>query len=129
VHTVQRVIECNPEIYQTQAPWRIELPQGGTIRGTAQQVGTWPADLDTLPSNQRILQAGQSGPGKVVEDNTNVTESGLTAHNAGVPGSLATGSGGCSVARGPAPLWMLLVLSSVLGALGWRRRRANSLSE
>jgi len=126
VHTAKRVIECNGNVSQSQAPWRIELPQGGVVRGTATQVGTWPGALNGLPPSQRILQVGQSGDGKVIEDNASLTKSGLDAYNATVSGTSAPASG-CSVARGPAP-FPAFVLSALgaLGALGWRRRRAGS---
>jgi len=127
VHTAKRIIECNPDVTQTDAPWRIELPQGGVVRGTAAQLGTissaWPTDLGTLPSSQRIVQLGDSGSGKVLEDNTSVTQSGLSAYNAKVP-SASDGGGGCSLTRKPAPFSALFVLSAGLVALGWRRRRA-----
>jgi len=126
VHTAKRVIECNANVSQSQAPWRIELPQGGVVRGAAAQVGTWPGALDGLPPSQRILQVGQSGEGKVIEDNASLTKSGLDAYNATVSGTSAPASG-CSVARGPAPFpAFVLGALGALGALGWRRRRAGS---
>jgi uncharacterized protein DUF2330 len=127
VHTAKRVIECNPEVLLAQAPWRIELPQGGVVRGTAAQVGAWPTDLNTLPSNQRILQVGESGSGKVLEDNTSVTASGLSTYNATVPDSSGAGGGGggCSLTGDRAPLSALVLISAALGALGWRRRRTS----
>jgi hypothetical protein len=27
IHTAERIIECNSNIYEWQAPWRIEFPQ------------------------------------------------------------------------------------------------------
>jgi hypothetical protein len=121
LHTADRVIECSSSVFQSEAPWRIELPQGGVVRGTAAQVGTWPGDLATLPSNLRILRTSDSGSGKVVEDNTSVVASGLKAYNAKIPGSTG-GDSGCSVARGRTPFSALLVLSA-LGAIIARRRR------
>jgi hypothetical protein len=38
-HTAERVVECNPDITQFDAPWRVELPQGGVIRGVG---SVWP---------------------------------------------------------------------------------------
>jgi hypothetical protein len=55
VHTATRVIECNPDVNQFNAPWRIELPQGGAVRGTGSQVGTWPNAFAAQPSNSGIL--------------------------------------------------------------------------
>ena len=122
LHNAKRVIECTPDVFQSQAPWRIELPQGGVVRGTAAQLGAWPTDLSTLPSNQRIVQAGKTGDGKVVEDNTSVTASALSAYNRKIPSASNGDDGGCSVARGPGRFSAFFLLSA-LGALGFRRRR------
>ncbi len=102
VHTANRVIECNPDIYQSEAPWRIELPQGGVVRGTASSVGTWPADLSSQPPNRVITRQGNSGQGKTIEDNTDAINASLDAYNASVPtpaggggtNGAGTGSGG-----------------------------------
>jgi hypothetical protein len=100
VHSADRVIECNPNIYQYEAPWRIELPQGGVVRGTASQVGTWPQGLSSLPPNRRILRSGASGPGKVVEDDSNAIGAALAAYNAQLPMIAAGGSSGTSSNNG-----------------------------
>ncbi len=92
VHTAQRIIECNPDIYQYEAPWRIELPQGGVVRGTANNAGTWPADFATQPPNRVITRQGASGAGKTIEDNSDVINAALDDYNAAYPPS--TGSGG-----------------------------------
>ena len=34
VHTAKRVIECSPNLSQSDAPWHIELPQGDTVWGS-----------------------------------------------------------------------------------------------
>jgi MYXO-CTERM domain-containing protein len=91
LHTAERIVECNPNIYQWEAPWRVELPQGGVVRGTADQVGTWP-DFTDQPANLRILRQGASGEGRVVEDNASAIDDMLDAYNETVPGS--AGSGG-----------------------------------
>ena len=53
VHTAERIIECNPDVYEFEAPWRIELPQGGVIRGTASDANTqtWPSEVQDQPAN------------------------------------------------------------------------------
>jgi RNAse (barnase) inhibitor barstar len=129
LHTADRVIECNAGVSQFEAPWRIELPQGGVVRGTSAQVGSWPSDLSSLPSNQRVLQAAQTGAGKVIEDNTSVTALALTSYNAQVPGAPASSaSGGCSViAPGRAPFSAFLVLSASLALVLGRRRRVSAI--
>ena len=70
VHTAKQIIECSPDVYQWNAPWRIELPQGGVIRGEEGQY--WPIDLatTTLPANHKIVQLSTEGAGMVIEDNT-----------------------------------------------------------
>jgi hypothetical protein len=68
VHTAERVIECNPSVEQFNAPWRIELPQGGVVRGTGSSQ-TWPV-VPEQPYNRRVLQLGEKGSGMVAEDHT-----------------------------------------------------------
>jgi MYXO-CTERM domain-containing protein len=104
VHTAERVIECGPGYYQFSAPWRIELPQGGVIRGGPQNIGSWPTDFATQPANRRILRQGESGPGRVLEDNGATIDEGISTYSASVPtppthpsmgaGGDSSGSGG-----------------------------------
>ncbi|HEX2882705.1 MAG TPA: DUF2330 domain-containing protein [Polyangiaceae bacterium] len=70
VHTAEQVIECSPDWYQWQAPWRVELPQGGTVRGSSQ--GTWPFDpvVSDMPANRKVVQLSEEGSGDVVTDNS-----------------------------------------------------------
>jgi hypothetical protein len=70
LHTAERIIECGPGYFQWEAPWRIELPQGGVVRGGPSDIGTWPAAFNSLPANRRILRQAESGAGKVLEDNS-----------------------------------------------------------
>ena len=90
LHTAVRVIECNPSVDQFDAPWRIELPQGGVVRGSASSLGSWPAALSDLPPNRVIVRTGSSGSGKVVEDNSTAINDQLATYNATMP---ANGSG------------------------------------
>jgi len=94
VHSAERVIECNPNVTFSQAPWHIELPQGGVLRGSGAQVSTWPMELAQLPPNRRIMRAGLSGPGKVLEDNSGEIKEALAAYNAGLPMPVAEGGSG-----------------------------------
>jgi hypothetical protein len=66
-HVAQQFIECSSEISEYDAPWRIELPQGGVIRGEG---SIWPIALDALPANLKVVQLSGSGSGDVVEDNS-----------------------------------------------------------
>jgi MYXO-CTERM domain-containing protein len=87
LHQATRVIECAPTIYLSEAPWRIELPQGGVVRGTASQAGssTWPTELDALPPNIRITRQASSGEGRLLEDRTDDINTLLDDYNASVP--------------------------------------------
>jgi hypothetical protein len=91
VHTAERVIECNDAVEQFQAPWRIELPQGGVVRGTADDAssGIWPVALNTLPPNRAITRQSNSGAGKVLEDNSEKIELQLADYNESVAMALA----------------------------------------
>lgn len=70
VHTAEQVIECSPDWYPWEAPWRIELPQGGTVRGDNTQ--QWPFDpvVSEMPANRKIVQLSEEGSGDVVADNS-----------------------------------------------------------
>jgi MYXO-CTERM domain-containing protein len=110
LHTAARIIECNPDIYQTEAPWRIELPGGGVVRGTAANAGTWPTEFDAQPANRKIIRDAASGPGKVLEDTSEEIDAALEAYNDTVPvppegaggssGTSGTGGGGTGGSSG-----------------------------
>jgi hypothetical protein len=71
IHKAKQYIECSPNVSQYEAPWRIELPQGGVIRGTGGY--EWPIEVDgALPANLKIVQLSTSGAGEVVTDNSSV---------------------------------------------------------
>ena len=122
------MIECGSgyAYTQDQAPWRIELPSGGVIRGVGStSVGTWPAVLDAQPANQRILRQGETGSGQVLEDNTATIQQSLSDYNKTVPGGGGNDdSGGCSVGAGRTRSPLLLAAIGALWWLGRRRRRA-----
>ena len=98
LHTANRIIECNSGVDVSSAPWRIELPQGGVIRGRgSQSIGTWPAPLAALPPNRSIVRTGASGTGKVLEDNASAIKDLLTSYNADVDSGIVptvAGAGG-----------------------------------
>ena len=91
-HTADRIIECNPKVSTFEAPWRIELPQGGVIRGIGSNVGAWPAEFDTLPPNRLIVRTSESGSGKVIEDNSAAIGKKLATYNASVPKTVVPGA-------------------------------------
>jgi hypothetical protein len=88
-HTADRIIECDSRIYQWEASWRIELPQGSVIRGTAQDVGSWPTAVDSQPANLRVLSLSSSGAGAELENNKAIIDDQLATYNrmvaSGVP--------------------------------------------
>jgi hypothetical protein len=88
IHSADRIIECNARIYEFEAPWRIELPQGSVIRGTAQDVGAWPTAVDRQPPNLRVLQLSASGAGAELENNKSVIDAQLATYNEQVLGGL-----------------------------------------
>jgi hypothetical protein len=129
-HNAERVIECSPSLTQFEAPWRVELPSGQTVRGAG---ATWPLDLatTTMPANERIVRYGTEGPAEIVTDNGSAIEAALSAHNATVarrPGTVTLGGGAralCSASpasRGAGGLAGLGVAALAL-ALGRRGRR------
>ncbi|MDQ2643716.1 MAG: DUF2330 domain-containing protein [Myxococcota bacterium] len=98
VHTAERVIECNPSVEQFNAPWRIELPQGGVVRGAGSSQA-WPV-VPEQPYNRRVLQLGDTGSGMVAEDHT----ARLAEINApAAPRPPSTGGGGSGGEAAPAP--------------------------
>lgn len=109
IHRAERVIECNSNVTQTQATWRVELPQGGVIRGTGAeaQAGTWPGVALDLPPNLKITRMGATGPGVVLENNSDKIQTLLAEHNAQVPmagegmaGAATAGAGGAIATGG-----------------------------
>jgi hypothetical protein len=134
VHTAKRVTECNPSVYDFQANWRIEFPQGGVIRGTADSVGQWPDAVADQPANYQVLVLAKSGEGEVVADNAETIDGLLATYNAGVPsaasampssdgGMCALGSQG---ARPGTRLPLATALFTLLGACWLRRRKAGA---
>jgi MYXO-CTERM domain-containing protein len=122
VHQADRVIECSPSISQFEAPWRVVLPSGETIRGLG---NNWPFGVTdgSMPANARISRVGTSGTGEVIQDNTAAIQATLRDHNVTIPG--APRSSGCSAASGTNAAGGSAI-AFVLAALGFvvaRRRR------
>jgi hypothetical protein len=85
LHNADRVIECGRGYFESEAPWRIELPQGSVVRGGPDLLGTWPTAFDALPANRRILRVGETGSGKVLEDNSSAIDTDVQTYSESVP--------------------------------------------
>jgi Uncharacterized protein conserved in bacteria (DUF2330) len=125
VHQAERVIECRSGYYQSTAPWRIELPSGGVVRGGPSDVGVWPSAFDAQPANQRISRQGESGAGRVLEDNTAKIQAAVNQYNASVATPAMHSSGGCSFG-GVSTGGMSLAALALAWGLGRRRRPRQS---
>jgi len=128
IHSAERVIECNGSVGQSEAPWRIELPQGSVIRGTSATLNQWPDAVSAQPANFRVLTLSNSGAGRVVDDNADEINTQLAAYNESLPGSGAASEergGFCSLGRasGPPSVPLGLSLPGLLGVAWLRRRR------
>ena len=123
VHAAPLVLECDSDIYESAAPWRIELPQGQTLRGSGSN-RAWPDALGAQPANARVLALSTSGEGAVLTDNSALISSAVADYNETVP-SISSSSGLCGLGAGPSSRWALglLVVGSALGGLALRRRR------
>lgn len=122
-HHAERVIECAPDLLQSEAPWRVALADGNTVRG----VGTsWPlTPSDDLPASAVIRRVGTEGAGEVVEDHRDAIRTALERLNAGLPiHSPVAGAGGCSVRPGPAAGTAFVSAFALALVLARRRRRA-----
>jgi len=130
IHTAERVIECSAGYYQDEAPWRIELPHGGVIRGGPSDVGVWPSSFASQPPNRLIMRQGASGTGEVLEDNSDEIASDVATYSKGVTpppkraGTTSAMFGDCSTSSGKpsSGSWALALLG--LSALLGRRRRS-----
>jgi hypothetical protein len=71
LHVAQQLIECNPNVGESQAPWRIVLPLGDVVRGAGR---TWPLDATMVPASRIIEQLSNAGKGTVLMDNTKAIE-------------------------------------------------------
>lgn len=128
LHMAERVIECSPSIDQFDAPWRVELPDGQTVRGEG---NTWPFSVGSgiMPANARIRRIGTTGEGEVITDNSGVISEALTDHNGTVPGPAVSVGGGtcsCRVGNGASGTGAMLALGALGMLVAARRRRSRS---
>ena len=76
IHTAKQVVLCNPNVLESQAPWRVELPRGGSVFGRG---AAWPLALNSMPVNLKVVQLSTTGSGRVVQDNSEAIGSALFA--------------------------------------------------
>jgi hypothetical protein len=109
------------------------FPQGGSIRGTSNQVGQWPDAVNQQPPNFRVLTLAASGEGAVLDDNAEAIGAMLADYNASVPTPTGSADGGgfCAVSapggtgsRSALPAWLALALGVGLQRARASRRRA-----
>jgi hypothetical protein len=68
VHIGKQFVPCSSTLTPAEAPWRIELPQGGVI--VSDGSGGWPVALGSMPANLKIVALSSSGSGSVIADNS-----------------------------------------------------------
>lgn len=122
LHTARRVIECHRSVYRWEAPSRFELEDGRVVRLNAGD--PWPflvGDEDAPPANALVLSLTTTGPGTVVQDNSEAIQLALAEHNATVPSPSGCGCGVVSP-RSHAATWASLALFVLFMRL--RRRPA-----
>ena len=70
IHIARQFVECKPMLDPHDAPWRMRLPQGGAIAGKGGEA--WPMAAGSMPANLKIVQLTTTGPGAVIQDNSDV---------------------------------------------------------
>jgi hypothetical protein len=127
VHQATRVTECSSGVYDSEAPWRIDFPQGTSVRGTPEQLGQWPDAIAEQPANFRVLTLAAAGEGAVVADNSEAIRRLLAEYNGEVPTSRELGDSGglCSLGSAPGlrntPLPFGMALAGLICAARLRR--------
>ncbi len=120
VHTARQVIECHRSVYIWEAPSRFHLEDGRVVRLNAGDPWPFtPGDEDAPPANALVLELTTSGPGTVVEDNSEAIDQALQEHNGTVPSPSGCGCG-VVAPRSSISAWAALALFTLLR---WRRRR------
>jgi hypothetical protein len=126
VHTANRITECNPFVTMDEATWRIELPQGGVIRGRGQPSSDWPVATAVSASNLKVTRSSDSGAGVVLEDNSQRIQQELATYNEKFK---ADDDGGCALGAKPQPkqFGFVAAFAAAAVALGKRLQRRRRL--
>ena len=121
-HNAERTVYCYEDVLQSEAPWKVTLPDGQVVRGAGTN---WPFSIEDedMPANARIRRVGTSGEGEVIEDNTGAISAALRDHNETYTGSrgLCAASGSLPADGGAAALGLALL--GLLGLSIARRRK------
>jgi hypothetical protein len=67
VHIALQQVECSSELNPEDAPWRMQLPQGGLVSGEG---ASWPVADDSTPANLKVVKLSTTGSGVVEQDNS-----------------------------------------------------------
>lgn len=151
VHFAKQHIECSADRTRDEAPWRIELPQGGVVLGEGEQ--DWPVAVGSMPANLKVVMLSTEGSGSVLQDNSHAIANKLLEaagtlsedlslpqllpeHGASIggnqrlkpPNDARDSSHACTVSRAHETTSSTLALCMPLAAamLAWRRSRACS---
>ncbi|NOY90753.1 MAG: DUF2330 domain-containing protein [Deltaproteobacteria bacterium] len=84
VHRAERVIECTPAVYSSEAPSSVILPDGRVVRVAGG--AAWPfTPRASMPANRVVERLATRGAAVTVRDNAEEIDRVLSAHNAEVP--------------------------------------------
>lgn len=105
LNVAEQVIECSSEVFQFEAPFRVELPSGLVVHGTEQGIWpiTFPQTADSamaMPAAATISQAATSGVSAIMTDNLKTIQKTLDASNPGASEKPATRTGGTLLGAG-----------------------------
>ncbi len=87
-----RVVECHPNVFVQDAPWRATLPSGVVVRGAGT---SWPfsAEATDIPASRVVRRIGPNGESQVVTDNSQAIDEAVGA--ADPPRPVVSPASGC----------------------------------
>lgn len=121
VHEAVQTVECDADTYARDARWRVELPDGDSVRGAGYE---WPIRADMLPANRKIEQLSTQGQGRVLEDNVEKISAALSGMPAPTARPVQVQDDDCAVSAPGAHRSGGAVFALALMALAVERRRS-----